>query len=364
MLIVLGLSLPGRAWSRTVAMQQPCANCHTMHNSQNAATVNGARQDALMKGDCVGCHTKTSGVGFDEGGIIKPFVWHMADPGYNEMAVSTQPTLAGGDFYWVADGTPLRDDLKGHNVAGIAVQVSRTAPGDLAAKVYDIDNPLTCAGVNGCHGDGTGTQVQQQVVSIWGSHHSNAPIDGSSPKASYRMLYGRSNNVLGGVLGAEDPDWEYTLSATDRNQYKGELRSLSDASASAAFISSSCARCHSNFHNDDDTGNTGTADLAFASPWIRHPVDIDIGGRGSEYAYGTGGTAALFQVQTPLGSETFMNPPRATLNLDAQNGEAIITCISCHRAHGSPYDYSLRWNYQAWPVGGYNGCGDCHTTKN
>ncbi|MCK4838726.1 MAG: hypothetical protein KAS94_07960, partial [Desulfobulbaceae bacterium] len=46
------------------------------------------------------------------------------------------------------------------------------------------------------------------------------------------------------------------------------------------------------------------------------------------------------------------------------DGTAIITCITCHRAHGSPYDYSLRWNYKAWPGATAGGCYDCHTVKN
>ncbi|MFO7606754.1 MAG: cytochrome c3 family protein [Desulfurivibrionaceae bacterium] len=343
--ILLGLSFSGKALARTAAMQKPCANCHTMHMSQNGQPIigergNTERQDALMNDSCVGCHT-TSSVGFDEGGTIKPFVWHIANPGYNEMSDVTQPTLAGGNFYWVAGGA----DLKGHNVEGIvAAQTSRTPPGGSTAFPT-----LRCAGENGCHGD---TAVVSQAESIRGSHHSNAAIDGSSVAASYRML--------NGVDGREDPDWEYTLAAGDRNQYKGARR-IFDSAWSPTLISSFCARCHGNFHNDDG-GGTGTAGASFSSPWIRHPVDIDIGGR-TEYLYGGGGITAAFQVQTPLGSETFTPTPRTTLDLSDTFGQGIITCISCHRAHGSPYDYSLRWNYQAWPGAGYNGCGDCHTTK-
>jgi hypothetical protein len=46
-------------------------------------------------------------------------------------------------------------------------------------------------------------------------------------------------------------------------------------------------------------------------------------------------------------------------------GDAIITCITCHRAHGSPWDYTLRWNYQLWPGGpDEGGCYNCHAAKN
>ncbi|MCA1766608.1 MAG: hypothetical protein LC633_10265, partial [Desulfobulbaceae bacterium] len=291
-------------------MQKPCANCHTMHNSQNYDPMgNAARQEALMNDSCVGCHTQTSGIGFDDGGTIKPFVWTIADPGYNEMSVTTQPTLAGGNFHWVAGGA----DLKGHNVAGIVPQTSRTPPGG----TQDITS-LTCAGetdtvtgVAGCHGNGVGSQVE----SISGSHHSNVAIDGGATlEGSYRML--------NGIDGREDPDWEYTLAAADRNQYKGVRRS-NETGPGNNEISAFCARCHGNFHND--SGGTGTAGASFSSPWIRHPVDIDIGDS-PEYQYG--GATAEFQVQTPLGSESFPvspNPPPDTLDLSGTNGEGIIT---------------------------------------
>ncbi|MGB9716198.1 MAG: cytochrome c3 family protein [Thermodesulfovibrionales bacterium] len=43
-------------------------------------------------------------------------------------------------------------------------------------------------------------------------------------------------------------------------------------------------------------------------------------------------------------------------------------CLSCHRAHGSPYADILRWNYDEMRTGSYtttdSGCFTCHTGKN
>jgi hypothetical protein len=88
---------------------------------------------------------------------------------------------------------------------------------------------------------------------------------------------------------------------------------------------------------------------------------------GSEYAgYGDGG-AGIYNVRTPLASSTIPDPIPGSVTLGGVgDGTAIITCITCHRAHGSPYDYSLRWDYKRWPgAGGDNngGCYDCHTVK-
>ena len=166
--------------------------------------------------------------------------------------------------------------------------------------------------------------------------------------------------MLNGIAGQEDSDWEYSLSTTDHNHYKGIHRS--DDSIAATSISSLCARCHSNFHNDSVGTDTGTASAGnFVSPWLRHPIDIDMNiGLGADFGYGAG-----YQVQTPVGSETIPDGTPSTVDTDGSDKDAIITCITCHRAHGSPNHYSLRWDYMNWPApGSYNGCFDCHSTMN
>ena len=44
-------------------------------------------------------------------------------------------------------------------------------------------------------------------------------------------------------------------------------------------------------------------------------------------------------------------------------GEDQVSCLSCHRPHGSPYPKIMRWDYQGWPGSGENKCNVCHTTK-
>ena len=46
--------------------------------------------------------------------------------------------------------------------------------------------------------------------------------------------------------------------------------------------------------------------------------------------------------------------------------DAIVLCISCHRAHGTPYADILRWDYSSCTAGNPNancGCFACHTSK-
>jgi len=341
---------PGKASCLTDAMRKPCGACHTMHNSQDGTSVSPtglvAAQSALLRDTCYGCHTGTN-----DGS--EPYVLQASPPDYLATGTeATHNTLAGGTFYWVSIG----DYLKGHDVAGIApVQNARTAPGaQTGTGFFNATSPLTCAGTSGCHGD---AGIQSETASIYGSHHSDVAIDGLSVAGSYRFI--------DGILGFEDPDWEYTVTPVLHNQYKGVDRSTdNDANGTISHL---CTKCHGDFHYGATPA--GVSDTSFDSPWIRHPVDYDmadlvIADPTIEYANYGDGAAGTYNVRTPVGSVDVSAP--LSTNLLSTSGEAIIVCISCHRAHGSRWDYSLRWNYKGWPDlanDGYNGCGDCHTAK-
>jgi len=352
-----------------------CGNCHTMHNSQGGAAVvenwvtgsmvsSATPNEGLLNTNCIGCHQ-----GRNSGGVT-PFVLDTTGaPTYGTQ------TLAGGNFYWVAIGGG-GDDTKGHNVAGISGEdatpvLHKTPPGwnaafsantQLNGGLATWSTQLTCAGTYGCHGkhyDGGGVD---EITAISGAHHTNDPtIDGTTTGKSFRFLYG--------IIGYEDPDWEYTTGAGDHNQYYGYDRSGDTPPAAAPekrSINYLCAECHGDFHSGAGDLGAGT-DLTAASPWLRHPTDFDMNNlaAGSEYkSYGDGGVG-VYNPLVPLATDriaALVDPPVS--NVFATNGDAIVSCLSCHRAHGSPYDDLLRWDNKAWPgVGVINGCILCHTSK-
>jgi len=338
--LAVSMLLVVSADARTAAMQSSCANCHTMHNSQGGSPVGGNSglndtKSALLNNSCYGCHTGVNAAG------SMPFVLSLVAPNYGVTGTETgHNTLAGGHFWWVSQG----QDNHGHNVDGFSTQTTRTPPGGTSSM-----NTLTCAGTTGCHGN---PAIADEAMSIAGGHHNNeiTSLDGLTTASSYRFLLG--------IVGIEDSDWELTVSAIDHNQYKGTART-SDTDTTDS-ISHLCARCHGTFHNDNGNSTGGVADSVFASPWIRHPVDIDMSGL-TEVA-GYGGASHDYNVMAPVGSDDMSFGVQATVY--DQANDAIVTCLSCHRAHGSPYDADLRWDYAAWPGGGYYGCGECHTTKN
>jgi hypothetical protein len=314
----------------------PCSDCHAMHYSQGGQALSewgsGGPYRSLTTDDCVGCHTGTN-----NGSNTTPYVMSVEPPNYGTTGTE-ENTLAGGSFYWMRT-----EPAMGHNVEGIAIDFDMLPPG------YDTSLPgargpwpqnqkVTCAGTYGCHGT---TDTQDLYVAVKGGHHGNDDqTDGSTLAKSYRLL--------DGVAGKEDSDWEYRPIGSSHNQYKGVHRSGGEQTYDSTTISYLCGQCHGQFHSG--SGNVGTS-----SPWLRHPTDVQLPGEGEYLGY------TSYSVIAPVGSRDVSAVlPVVTPGTD----NCVVTCISCHRAHGSEHYKIMRWDYKSWPgPGGYNGCGICHTTK-
>ncbi|HDO25869.1 MAG TPA: hypothetical protein ENG95_04420 [Nitrospirae bacterium] len=306
-----------------------CADCHTMHNSQNNASVAyelntsytgydtvSTPNNYLLKSDCAGCHSSTSTATID--GNETPIVFNTSN--------FSNP-LAGGNFSYV-----LSDDSMGHNVDFITapdVQLGLTPPGGST-----MSSQLTCAGEYGCHGDRTSGKTNYSGTK--GAHHTDdtGGITGTSIGLSYRFL--------NGILGTEDNDWEQETSV-DHNQYKGSTSSAADT------ISYLCSRCHGDFH----TWTGGASEVGTASPWLRHPTDVDLPATGEFAGYTT------YNATAPVAQTT----PGLTTNDTVTPGSDVVMCLSCHRAHSSPYYKILRWDIKGTLSQAMSGCIVCHTSK-
>ena len=340
----------------------PCAGCHTMHNSQNGSEpVAGGPLVALTRGGCVGCHSSNTNDTRTGTSDNIPIAHNSVQPTYGVNGTDGD-TLAGGNFYWVATGT----DNVGHNVDGIcnADGTLATPPGFDGGRpdtegnrpgggAWPANQKVTCAGVYGCHGRHTDND---SYTALKGSHHvDDSTIDGSTVAKSYRFLLG--------ITGKEDSDWEYRPTSTAHNQYKGKDR-VDDADVTGTnTISYLCCQCHGKFHNGN--GNVGDA-----SPWLRHPTDFDLArATGTEYVYyngSAGAGTATFSVVAPVASADVSSVLSTVTVGGSGNDTAIITCVTCHRAHGTKWDDSLRWQYSGMVAGGGGGnvgCFICHTTK-
>lgn len=328
----------------------PCSDCHTMHNSQDNSLVNSSGTNgSLLREDCVGCHTGTNLGGTN----VTPFVDHTGTVNYGASGIEGD-TLAGGTFKFVKT-----TDYKGHNVSGIAnpdVTLSSPPGFDHGRAAADGTIPgngsgwttqqITCAGTYGCHGSHDTTNPYQAIS---GAHHQNSQgsaitTPGDTAAGGYRMLVG--------IAGYEDPDWEFQPDKDNHNQYKGI--DSAGQSTETSTISYFCGECHGQFHNPSANLSTGGG-----SPWLRHPTDYDMGNTdsGSEY-HSYGGAGNTYLPATPLASDTITSVKSAISFLD---DSAIVTCLSCHRAHGSNFYKAMRWGYAESSSGGL--CSNCHTSK-
>ncbi|NDY41531.1 hypothetical protein G3N55_01510 [Dissulfurirhabdus thermomarina] len=331
----------------------PCANCHTMHNSQDGGPVAaGGPYAYLTTDDCVGCHTNPSGgetVLDLGGGTLVPVV--------NTAAPPVTP-LAAGNFYWVRGG----NDTKGHNCL--------TVPG-ITQDQFLAKAPGTSRGgpqCMACHG-----RISNCESCHTPRHHADDSGSGPVGEAGgwYRFLnssaHGQSDT---GVIGIEDADWEHTVSAADHNEYRGTTNAYGIDDNS---MSNYCGGCHDQFHGILWTDGSNPDNH---SPWFLHPTHLALADTdpGKEYHfYNTAnGTAPgpynpLVPVARDPGRLAGMTGPDAQVYVAAGEAQGDqVMCLSCHRAHGSPYDDMLRWDYQACDAGSPSadcGCFVCHTSK-
>ncbi len=348
------------------AAQGPCVDCHTMHNSQDGDVVdpdgpNGALTNAS---GCIGCHTGTT-----DGGNI-PYVHDTAVPTYtNSPSGASGTALAGGSFYWVVN----TGDAMGHNVASLVAgdnsdaAIGYTPPGwnpdfnahgqvaTAGATTWNT-NQLTCAGTYGCHGDHT---VTSNFDAVSGSHHGDdSTINGETVASSYRFLLG--------IKGIEDGDWEFNATASAHNQYFGVDRTTDNQPTTGdavATISYLCAECHGNYHSGagDEGADVG---LEASSAWLRHPTDYDMGNL-ADTEYADYNTDNSYSLMAPVASDQTVVSGVQAVVLN-EGDDAIVMCLSCHRAHGSEHADALRWDYgtcQATTDNEECGCFVCHTTK-
>ena len=319
-----------------------CVNCHTMHNSQNGSHMminttidgessgtHGGGYPSLTRGSCVGCHTGSNTEG------SRPFV-------YNTGAVTYDvDTLAGGNFKWA-----VTDGAKGHNVKGIPGMAADAnllvAPGD--------ENGGGMCGIS-CHQtlfapveDGVALATGCQGCHLEPKHHAPQQAAGAPAEAAngfFRFLSGHSGGL--GVRGIEDSDRELTKGASDHNEYLGSTLNTNNT------MTGYCIGCHGEFHTQLD-GNDN---------WIRHPSDAVLPNSGEYTAY------TVYDPNVPVARPDLGNI--LDTGLVANNADMVM-CLSCHRAHGSPNDDMLRWNYSGMVAGNGGdaagtGCFTCHSEK-
>ena len=278
-----------------------CAGCHSMHASTDGVQGNGnpyLLNDPNGTDTCLSCH---AAYGQFYGGL-----------GYGP----------GGDFYWVtktwswdAHGhtTESTGDSHGHNVIspthGIAAdQLLTTAPGG-----DFLSSRLGCTSCHDPHGN-----------------------------SSFRLLYGGAQGpIYDGIRYDFDSDAPLAV-GNSRRTYVGGGGNETDARHTVykSGMSDWCANCHTTFHSENTT--------AFV-----HPTGQGLGSgvAGIYNAYVSSDDMSSGDVSTSYFGLVPFEDVDVDLDLvdttDYTSGPAgndKVMCLSCHRAHASPFASSARWD--------------------
>ncbi|MFH0809708.1 MAG: cytochrome c3 family protein, partial [Pseudomonadota bacterium] len=333
----------------------------------------------LLNKTCVGCHSSSKDeYHYDLGGETVPIVFHTSGAPANDIG------LAGGDFYWVANGGGEGGEVKdryGHNVYGISPR--DTTISDNYAKQWSTEC-VTChsdLSSASCTEDGNmkGHPGGCQGCHLYPRHH-HKDKDTETIKRGYRMLHSHASpapaatdddNVKSDnyVIGYEDSDYEETSSKDDHNEYQGYYNWLSTEDVIGRLktthsITDFCSGCHRTAEGDvywDDSSSPPTLRRKTmfwsASLHLKHPADVRV---------------------YPSLDQTDYNPlvpvarnwdlTRRTSSTNYYTSYDLVMCLTCHRAHGSKYPHMLRWEYsedkdQAKKSSTTGSCRFCHVDR-
>lgn len=282
-----------------------CSGCHTMHNSQNGAPVDAAHPNGnaylLNAGNpsdtCLRCHASygqfRNGEGFGPGG---DFYWVTRT------------------FSWVSRGTTYNStgDSHGHNVISPARGIAQDATLSIAPGGNFLSSRLSCTSCHDPHGN-----------------------------ENFRLLYGTQ---MGPVYGGIRYNFAYPAplaKGNSRNTYgtQAGVETNTDHTIYKSGMSDWCANCHSNFHSDYTTNFThptramGSTIAASYNAYVSTADPVS----GSE-ATSYWGLVPFEAVNIDLATADPSNYTQGPTGVDE------VMCLSCHRAHASPFADIARWD--------------------
>jgi hypothetical protein len=352
-LLTVGLS--GMAYAFHSGGVAECGGCHSMHSPAPAGSFLLVGSDPSSA--CMTCHEHTGDTG--------PSSYHISTASA-DMPAGTAPLqrTPGGDFGWLKKtytftvrGTTTVEDgaTHGHNIQALDFgygPVSGTAPGGGTFPAAQ----LSCTSCHDPHGQfrrlntgaiaRTGAPIKASG-SYSGTSGANEP-DATSAVGVYRLLAGLGYQAGGtggvtftGAPAAKVPSsYNRTEAATPTRVAYGLA---SAGGAGHVSWGTWCSTCHPNMHSG--TGN------------YVHPVDQNLGSTvAANYnAYVktgdvTGAISSSFTSLVPFSTAgTYTELSTLTGQLtgpEASGATSQVTCLSCHRAHASGWEYALRWNME------------------
>jgi hypothetical protein len=205
-----------------------------------------------------------------------------------------------------------RLDTWGHNPPHVVNGTRELAGGSFTTTLYT-------------DGNGHNIQIRDATLGV-------TPPGGASRKelnclschdpnnnGNFRNLKTEINGIPTPVRAIGDPEYQKNVYISGMNQF--------------------CGACHKRFYGD---GNTRGAD-----GWIRHPVGIAVSSaENADFGWWSQVSNKVTQAELPSGDPN-------------NQAGAQVFCLTCHRAHASPYSDAMRWDYG----NGAGGCLECHTFR-
>lgn len=336
-----------------------CGGCHSMHSPRTGGSflLVGVDQSST----CLTCH--------EHAGDTGPTSYHISTaPADMGAGVPPKQRTPGGDFGWLKKtynftvrGTAITEDgaTHGHNIVAadnsyIADPVNTTAPGGTFPAAQ-----LACISCHDPHGQfrrlsgGTIGRSGAPIIAS-GSYATSTTPGYSEPPAAgtalgvYRLLagsgYTKGGVTFNGVPAAKVP------SGYNRTEASTQTRVAYGYGTTGGHASwgNWCATCHGDMHS---TGATG-------SNYV-HPVDRALGSTIANvyktYVKSGDMTGDGINGFTSLVPFVENSADYAALATHAVNDNSQLTgpgstdqvsCLSCHRAHASGWEFGLRWNME------------------
>ncbi len=382
-LAALVLCAPVQAFHRGGVAE--CEGCHSIHNSQGGQPNSqaGTTGSYLLKGNdassvCLNCHQVTGDLG--------PTSYHVSTAAIDMPAGSPPRQMTpGGDFGWLKKTYTWFNALgsstiqqspgnrHGHNIVSIDYGYDMdydkpTAPGG----TYPAAS-MSCISCHDPHGkyrrlmDGSITTSGVPITGS-GSLVRSADPNAMSAVGVYRLLGG--SGYYPKSLGPANAFANNPPAAIAADVYNRAENVTQTRVAYGAGMSEWCRNCHATIHTDavptslkhpaGSTGVTsGTLGAVIAGWYDQYVKDGDL--------TGTESNAYLSLVPFEIGSADYrlvLKPIAGTTPTKGpslSDGTPQVMCLSCHRAHASGWDGSMRWNNRSPSIvyaGKYSQTGD------
>jgi hypothetical protein len=304
-----------------------CADCHLSIGGQKTQSSLNAGSGFLLKANitdlCLSCHTEgkntphtTDLPNLEDRGWVAPIVLTADGKSPADLGVA----MPAGDFYWSGINPG-----KGHNPA--------FAGGTPASQQLAADPILGTSPPGGALLDGNWS-----CVSCHGAH-SRFDDDVSAWRQLKRRINGRVVTSDVRRFGVENVGGD-----ANKNVYRGGFSSF-------------CSACHGDFHG----GMGENAGARTGKAWVRHPSNLELG-RSNRYgvaaytgrvinAQGTSPNPAGYDWKYPLvkaDGDFTLRPDQPAAGVSGTiRGEDRLMCLTCHRAHATPFANMTRWETRA-----------------